>query len=212
MTGLTNAGKAAEMLSIPEMHNGNPVTRITGYALSGAKCHGITIPNSVRHISGYAFSGCAALKSATLPEGLRSMGLQSFFNCTSLGEVTLPDSLRETGNYDYSYGYFAGCTSMTNLVIGSGIPVVKKFHLPFASTNAFTVTVNGSGTTVIDGKAFMNTIAGSIVLNGVASIGTSSGTDGAFLGKSEIKSGSGGNIVAFPSETSSRKFYKLAAE
>ena len=332
VTGLTEAGKAAEMLSIPEMHNGNPVTRIAGYALSGAKCYGITIPNSVRHISGYAFyncqnliyleippsvtnaiptalvydcpklgevafcltnetsavkignkclsevpaltnvvvrgngamtlgdsafyelasiqavtlqgvveiengsswntgafngctnleqvmlidsplrnigtrafrncaalaslaipntvtnigsyafSGCAALKSATLPEGLRSMGLGSFANCTSLGEATLPDSLCETKNdYSYSDGYFTGCTSMTNLVIGSGIPVVKMFHLPFDSTNAFTVTVNGSGATVIERNAFMNTKAGSVVLNGVASIeGTSSSGESAF--------------------------------
>ena len=332
VTGLTEAGKAAEMLSIPEMHNGNPVTRIAGYALSGAKCYGITIPNSVRHISGYAFyncqnliyleippsvtnaiptalvydcpklgevafcltnetsavkignkclsevpaltnvvvrgngamtlgdsafyelasiqavtlqgvveiengsswntgafngctnleqvmlidsplrnigtrafrncaalaslaipntvtnigsyafSGCAALKSATFPEGLQSMGLQIFYNCTSLGEATLPDSLCETKNdYSYSDGYFTGCTSMTNLVIGSGIPVVKMFHLPFDSTNAFTVTVNGSGATVIERNAFMNTKAGSVVLNGVASIeGTSSSGESAF--------------------------------
>ena len=142
------------------------------------------IPNTVTNIGSYAFSGCAALKSATLPEGLRSMGLGSFANCTSLGEATLPDSLRETENYasySYSDGYFAGCTSMTNLVIGSGIPVVKKFHLPFDSTNAFTVTVNGSGATVIDSSAFKNTKAGSVVLNGVASIeGTTSSSDGAF--------------------------------
>ena len=140
------------------------------------------IPNTVTNIGSYAFSGCAALKSATLPEGLRSMGLGSFANCTSLGEATLPNSFRgETGNYAYSEGYFAGCTSMTNLVIGSGIPVVKKFYLPFDSTNAFTVTVNGSGATVIDSSAFKNTKAGSVVLNGVASIeGTSSSGDGAF--------------------------------
>ena len=141
------------------------------------------IPNTVTNIGSYAFSGCAALKSATLPEGLRSMGLGSFANCTSLGEATLPNSFRgETGNYAYSEGYFAGCTSITNLVIGSGIPVVKKFYLPFDSTNAFTVTVNGSGATVIDSSAFKNTKAGSVVLNGVASIeGTSSSGDGAFL-------------------------------
>ena len=142
------------------------------------------IPSTVTNIGNYAFSGCAALKSATLPEGLRSMGLQSFANCTSLGEATLPDSLRgETENFSYSEGYFAGCTSMTNLVIGSGIPVVKKFHLPFDSTNVFTVTVNGSGATVIDCNAFKNTKAGRVVLNGVASIeGTSSSNDGAFSG------------------------------
>ena len=141
------------------------------------------IPSTVTNIGSYAFSGCAALKSATLPAGVRSMGLNSFANCTSLGEATLPDSLLgETGNYSYYDGYFAGCTSMTNLVIGSGIPVVKKFHLPFDSTNAFTVTVNGSGATVIDCAAFKNTKVGRVVLNGVASIeGTSSSGDGAFL-------------------------------
>ena len=140
------------------------------------------IPNTVTNIGSYAFRGCAALKSVTLPEGLRSMGLGSFAFCTSLGEATLPDSLRETkSDYDYSEGYFAGCASMTNLVIGSGIPVVKKFHLPFNSTNAFSVTVNGSGATVIECKAFTNTKAGSVVLNGVASIeGTSSSGEGAF--------------------------------
>ena len=143
------------------------------------------IPSTATNIGSCAFSGCAALKSATLPAGVRSMGLNSFANCTSLGEATLPDSLRETENYasySYSDGYFAGCTSMTNLVIGSGIPVVKKFHLPFDSTNAFTVTVNGSGATVIDCTAFKNTKVGRVVLNGVASIeGTSSSGDGAFL-------------------------------
>ena len=142
------------------------------------------IPSTVTNIGSYAFSGCAALKSATLPEGVRSMGLNSFANCTLLGEATLPDSLRETENYafySYSDGYFAGCTSMTNLVIGSGIPVVKKFHLPFDSTNAFTVTVNGSGATVIACDAFKGTKAGSVVLNGVASIeGTTSSDEGAF--------------------------------
>ena len=140
------------------------------------------IPNTVTNIGNYAFRGCAALKSATLPEGLLSMGLGSFDSCTSLGEATLPDSLGEMeGNYASSYGYFAGCTSMTNLVIGSGIPVVTKFYLPFESTNAFTVTVNGSGATVIDSDAFKGTKAGRVVLNGVASIkGTTSSNDGAF--------------------------------
>ena len=170
------------------------------------------IPNTVTNIGSYAFRGCAALKSATLPEGLRSMGLGSFVNCTSLGEATLPDSLRETENYasySYSDGYFAGCTSMTNLVIGSGIPVVKKFHLPFDSTNAFTVTVNGSGATVIDYKAFNGTKVGSVVLNGVARIeGTSSSNEGAFYNCTSLT-----NVVlgAGLVEVGGRAFYNCSA-
>ena len=174
--GCTNL-KQVTLIDSPLRNIGNRTFRNCAALASFA------IPNTVTNIGSYAFSGCAALKSATLPEGLLSMGLGSFANCTSLGEATLPDSFRgDTGNYADSEGYFKGCTSMTNLVIGSGIPVVKKFYLPFDSTNAFTVTVNGSGATVIACDAFKGTKAGSVVLNGVASIeGTSSSGDGAFL-------------------------------
>ena len=174
--GCTNL-KQVTLIDSPLRNIGNRTFRNCAALASFA------IPNTVTNIGSYAFSGCAALKSATLPEGLLSMGLGSFANCTSLGEAALPNSFRgDTGNYAYSEGYFAGCTSMTNLVIGSGIPVVKKFYLPFDSTNAFTVTVNGSGATVIACDAFKGTKAGSVVLNGVASIeGTSSSGDGAFL-------------------------------
>ena len=178
--------------------------------LNCAALASFAIPNTVTNIGDYAFKGCAALKSATLSEGLLSMGLESFANCTSLGEATLPDSLREmAGNYAYSYGYFAGCTSMTNLVIGSGIPVVNKFYLPFASTNAFTVTVNGSGATVIDYKAFNGTKVGSVVLNGVARIeGTSSSNEGAFYNCTSLT-----NVVlgAGLAEVGGRAFYNCSA-
>ena len=97
--------------------------------------------------------------------------------------MTLPDSLVATGNENEGDGIFAGCTSMTNLVIGSGIAEVTRFFVPIASTNAFTVTVNGSGATVIDCNAFKDTKVGSVVLNGVASIeGTISSGAGAFCG------------------------------
>ena len=189
----------------------SPLRNIGSRAFRGcAALESFAIPNTVTNIGNYAFSGCAALKSATLPEGLLSMGLNCFANCTSLGEATLPDSLSETENtYSYSDGYFAGCKSMTNLVIGSGIPVVKKFHLPFDSTNAFTVTVNGSGATVIDYKAFNGTKVGSVVLNGVARIeGTSSSNEGAFYNCTSLT-----NVVlgAGLAEVGGRAFYNCSA-
>jgi len=128
-----------------------------------------------------AFSGCTSLRTATLNEGLRTIGSYAFNNCTSLTEMTLPDSLVTTGKDIDHYGIFSGCKSMTNLVIGSGVAEVTRFFAPIDSTNVFSVTVNGSGATVINCKAFMNTKAGSVVLNGVARIeGTSSSNEGAF--------------------------------
>ena len=88
VTGLTDAGKAAEMLSIPETVNGNPVTQIGAYAMSGAECYGITIPNSVRHISGYAFNNCQNLIYLEIPPSVTNdipTGL--VYDCSKLGEV-----------------------------------------------------------------------------------------------------------------------------
>ena len=67
VTGLTVAGQAAEMLSIPETVDGIPVTRIASSALRGAACHGITIPNSVRNIGSNAFYSCPNLIYLEIP-------------------------------------------------------------------------------------------------------------------------------------------------
>ena len=68
VTGLTNAGKEAELLTIPETVDGSiPVTRIAGDAIKGAKCYGITISNSVRYIAGYAFYSCPNLIYLEIP-------------------------------------------------------------------------------------------------------------------------------------------------
>lgn len=153
--------------------------------------------------------------------------------------MTLPDSLVATGNENDSYAIFSGCTSLTDLTIGSGIAEVTKFFVPVASTNAFTVTVNGSGATVIDCTAFKNTKVGRVVLNGVASIeGTSSSNEGAFLGCSPLVrtegvtlkilsttdladwsnpeertlTVGGNDSLIFNHESDPKRFYKLKAE
>ena len=88
VTGLTNAGKDAEMLSIPETINGIPVTRIAGDALRGAKCYGITIPNSVRYIAGYAFYSCPNLIYLEIPPSVTNdIPNAIVYDCPNLGEV-----------------------------------------------------------------------------------------------------------------------------
>ena len=88
VTGLTNVGKDAEMLSIPEAINGIPVTRIAGYAMSGAKCYGITIPNSVRYIADHAFYSCPNLIYLEIPPSVTNdIPTALVYDCPKLGEV-----------------------------------------------------------------------------------------------------------------------------
>ena len=89
VTGLTNAGKAAEMLSIPETVGGSiPVTRIAGDAVRDAQCYGITIPNSVRYIGSHAFYSCPNLIYLEIPPSVTNAISNAFvYDCPKLGEV-----------------------------------------------------------------------------------------------------------------------------
>ena len=70
-----------------------------------------------------------------------------------------------------------------------------------------TISFDENGKPVITTPSLVRTEGMTVKLLSSVDIG-----DWKSAGESEIKSGSGGNIVAFPSETSSRKFYKLVAE
>ena len=187
-TSSSSDGAFRDCTSLREVVFGDGLAEIGGQAFRECSAlESVAFPSTVTNLGSSAFSGCSALRTATLNEGLRTVGYYAFNNCTSLTEMTLPDSLVATGNENDSNAIFSGCTSLTDLTIGSGIAEVTRFFVPVASTNAFTVTVNGSGATVIDCKAFKNTKVGSVVLNGVASIeGTSSSNEGAFLGCSSL--------------------------
>ena len=122
VTGLTDAGKAAEMLSIPEKTvDGTPVTRIAYNAVRGAACHGITIPNSVRHISGYAFYNCSNLIYLEIPPSVTNdIPTALVYDCPKLGEVafclTNETSAVKIGNKCLSY-----VPALTNVVVrGNG--------------------------------------------------------------------------------------------
>ena len=121
LTGLTDAGKAAEMLSIPEAVNGNPVTRIGAYAMSGAECYGITIPNSVKHITGYAFSSCPNLIYLEIPPSVTNDIPTAFvYDCPKLGEVAFCLT-NETSAVKIGNKCLSAVPALTNVVVlGNG--------------------------------------------------------------------------------------------
>ena len=89
--------------------------------------------------------------------------------------------------------------------------VVNAFIYAFgdAATNAplMTISFDENGKPVVTTPLLVRTEGVTLKLLSSADLG-----DWTSAGESEIKSDSGGNVVAFPSETSSRKFYKLVAE
>ena len=73
------------------------------------------VPDTIRSLGDFAFSGRYYLKHVTLPEGLESLG-NEVFSGTGLQTVTLPSTLKEMG-----VGVFAYCDNLTEVTFtGNG--------------------------------------------------------------------------------------------
>ena len=75
----------------------------------GANVGALVIPDHVKHIDDYAFSGCSSLTAVTMGKNVQSIGSHSFYNCVNLERVEIPDNL-----YDIGFEAFDGCESLTN--------------------------------------------------------------------------------------------------
>ncbi len=65
-----------------------------GYLLQyKGKAAEVTVPDTVKHITGCAFYSNADITNVTIVEGVSSVGERAFMNCTKLEAVSLPKSL-----------------------------------------------------------------------------------------------------------------------
>jgi len=77
---------------IPSVFEGKAVTEISASGFRDFYIDAIIIPDSVRVIGDFAFSGCTRLKVVTLPR-VERVGEEAFALCIELEEVYLPDTL-----------------------------------------------------------------------------------------------------------------------
>jgi len=75
------------------------IQSITRNAFDNRHLSSIQLPDSLKEIGDYAFSGCDKLKSIVLPVPLEEIGERAFSDCTSLGKVKLSKRLQQIGDY-----------------------------------------------------------------------------------------------------------------
>jgi hypothetical protein len=119
---VSSADPNKNMLSIPSVIEGNPVTKISTYAfLNRNTIVQLTIPSSVITIDSGAFYGCSALTTLNIQNGVQQIKDWSFFLCTSLVSVFIPASVTEVGAYS-----FVLCRQLESITVDSNSPFLTS--------------------------------------------------------------------------------------
>lgn len=95
VTGISDLTKKSVV--IPRAHKELPVGEIDAMAFVGSYLREITIPDTVKKISGAAFKSCSYLNAVALPEGVEYIGDDAFSTCAALVSVFLPKSVKTVG-------------------------------------------------------------------------------------------------------------------
>ena len=130
---------------------GGAVLAIT--SLSGEKEQDIEekpyvfVPDEVKAIGYYAFSGYTAMESVTIPTSVSSIGYEAFYGCTGLKSVTIPNSVNVI-----EAGAFSGCTGLTSINIPNSIKEICPYA--FEECTSLTSIEIPNGVEKIDEWAF----------------------------------------------------------
>ncbi len=126
------------------------VRTIAGFAFSGCDAIvEITLPETLLAIDAFAFDQCTALQQIELPHELKTIGEYAFHWCTSLRSAILPDSVTRLGNHAFSY-----CKSLETVKLSASMTQIANmtFH---GCTELYEVTIP-EGITTIGSFAFQD--------------------------------------------------------
>ena len=90
----------------------NPVSGAANLYFNGELVTDLVIPEGVKSIGNYAFSGLTSLKSIDIPDSVTSIGNYAFSGCGSLTSIEIPASVKSIGS-----SAFNECSSLAGVYI-----------------------------------------------------------------------------------------------
>ena len=141
----------------------NTITTINQYAfgvtnITGAGISSIVLPDSVKTLDNFAFTGCQSLKTVIFNDTLTTIGNSAFTGCKSLNNITLPNSLSSLGE-----SVFNGCTSLSNVFIPDSITNIK--YRMFYGCTALKTFVMSNAVTTLGSQVFLGSGITNITLS-----------------------------------------------
>lgn len=111
-------GEYITSITIPDQ-----VKRIGDYVFSGcSKVSSITLPSNLTEIGQYAFNGCTLLKSIQIPNTVTRIGMYAFHNCTSLSSIVIPNKVTYI-----RYALFNGCTNLRSVALSNNVEEIDEY-------------------------------------------------------------------------------------
>lgn len=120
--GITGIGKSAfsNFMNVISVKIPESVVILRRSCFSNNNFENIELPDSIKSIEDYAFSGCYRLKFIELPEGISYMG--SFEFCKALRNIYIPSAIKKLGR-----GMFIGCESIIDIKLPPDLKIIKAF-------------------------------------------------------------------------------------
>ena len=143
-SGIFSRLKALHSVEIPES-----VRTISNYSFSGSGLTSIAIPNTVQHLGNGVFENCASLATATLPNHLDTIPAYTFSSCESLTDYIFSDSTVYIGESS-----FRNCTSLTSVVVPDSVTTIGDEA--FSGCTGLTLATIGRNVANIGSSAFAN--------------------------------------------------------
>ena len=145
----------------------NGVKSVGSFAFSG--CTGLSsidIPNSVTSVGSFAFSGCTGLSSIDISNSVKNVGSSAFSGCTSLSSIDIPNSVTSVGS-----SAFSGCTSLSSIDFPDSVTIIKEST--FNGCSNLTSIIIPNILQSIESHAFekCSSLRSVIIPNGVKQIG-----------------------------------------
>lgn len=134
----------------------NPMSGRQFYYLDNGQQTGIpsnfVIPDSVEHVSSFAFVGVSGLTSVTIPASVTSIGANAFYNCKEIESLTL------NGSPTVEQVAFYGCPKISTVTLASAENIQMHDYLENNGIAVSLETVVILGGTSIGVSAFMGCV------------------------------------------------------
>ena len=119
-TGLTSIEVSEDNPVYDSRENSNALIHTEDGFLIQASSETDTVPEGVKKLGVYSFSGLPGPKTVKLPSSLETIEDNAFSDCHSLEEITIPNSVTDLGVYAFS-----SCYKMKKITLSKGLTELK---------------------------------------------------------------------------------------